>query len=190
MDGMTSLAILPFFVVACVGIAVAVTDVRSFRVPNKITYPFALGGIVFHLVTGGFPGLGMSLAGLAVGFAVLLFLHVLGAVGAGDVKLMAGVGAWLGVTSAVYLFAVAAAATVVYAVAVLIVQHGLYGVLVTTHIRMTQVGAMFKHLGEEERVEAVVKRTDRRQRLVPFGAMVGLGGIVMLVYACWGANVW
>ncbi len=189
VDGMSQLALVPFFVVACVGSMVAVTDVRAFRVPNKITYPFVLVGLAYHGLTGGLEGLGVSLLGMAVGFAVLLFLHILGAVGAGDVKLMAGVGAWLGATSAIYLFAVAAVATAVYSIVVMITQQGLYGILVTTHIRITQMGALFRHLGEEERVEAVVKRPDCRKRLVPFGAMVALGGIVMLAHACWSQSL-
>jgi prepilin peptidase CpaA len=182
VDGMNQLTLIPFFVVACVGCTVAVTDVRAFRVPNAITYPFVLAGLVYHGLTG---GLGMSLLGMAVGFAVLLFLHVLGAVGAGDVKLMAGVGAWLGASSTIYLFAIAAAATAVYSVTVLIMRQGLYGIVVTTYIQVRQIGTLFKHLGEEERVEAVVTQPDCRMRLVPFAAMVALGGIVMLVYACW-----
>lgn len=182
---MSQLALIPFFVVACVGCVVAVTDVRAFRVPNAITYPFVLAGLAYHGLTGGLGGLGVSLLGMAVGFAVLLFLHALGAVGSGDVKLMSGVGAWLGASSAVYLFAIAAAATAVYSVVVLVVRQGLYGVIATTYIQMTQIGTLFRHLGEEERVEAVAKRSDCRMRLVPFAAMVALGGIVMLAYACW-----
>jgi prepilin peptidase CpaA len=189
VDGMNQLALIPFFVVACVGCTVAVTDVRAFRVPNAITYPFALAGLAYHGLTPGGWGLGMSLLGMAVGFAVLLFLHLLGAVGAGDVKLMAGVGAWLGASLAIYLFAIAAAATAVYSVVVLIRRQGLYGIIVTTYIQMMQIGALFRHLGEEERVEAVVKRPDCRKRLVPFAAMVALGGIVMLVYACWSQSL-
>ena len=186
---MTQLAIIPFFVVACVGCVVAVTDVRAFRVPNAVTYPFVLAGLAYHGLTGGLGGLGMSLLGMAVGFAVLLLLHILGAVGAGDVKLMAGVGAWLGAFSAIYLFAIAAAATAVYSVVVLTMRQGVLGIFVTTYIQVTQIGTLIRHLGEEERVEAVVKLPDCRKRLVPFAAMVALGGIVMLVYACWSQSV-
>jgi prepilin peptidase CpaA len=185
VNDMTQVALIPFFVVACVGCTVAVTDVRAFRVPNAITYPFVLAGLAYHTLIPEAGGPLMSLMGMMVGFSVLLFLHILGAVGAGDVKLMAGVGAWLGAFSAIYVFAVAAAATAVYSVVVLVMRQGLFGIVVTTYIQMMQIGTMFKHLGEEERVEAIVKQDDCRKRLVPFAAMVALGGIVMLVYACW-----
>ena len=81
-------------------------------------------------------------------------------------------------------------ATAVYSVVVLTMRQGLYGIIVTSYIQVTQIGTLLKHLGEEERVEAVVKRPDCRMRLVPFAAMVALGGVVMLVYACWSQSVW
>ena len=80
----------------------------------------------------------------------------------------------------------AAMAGAVYSVSLLAWQQGLGGLVVTTQVKLMQVGTVFRHLGETERVEAVVKRADHRRRLVPFGAMIALGGIVILIHACWG----
>jgi prepilin peptidase CpaA len=75
----------------------AVYDVRYRRIPNWLS----LTGVVFGLAMNtflyeGWPGLRLSLIGLAVGFGVYFFLYMLRAMGAGDVKLMAAVGAIVG----------------------------------------------------------------------------------------------
>lgn len=76
----------------------AVSDWRFYRIPNWLTF----GGMLFALVYGSFaartPAAGAThaLGGLATGFAIMLPFYVLGIMGAGDVKLMAMVGAFLG----------------------------------------------------------------------------------------------
>jgi prepilin peptidase CpaA len=90
-----------------------VTDLRSRRVPNWLVLPFLLAGIVispwrhdwdgighgfWHGIGRGFNwhGLGQSFAGLALGFVIYGFLFWMGGMGAGDVKLCAAIGAWIG----------------------------------------------------------------------------------------------
>lgn len=77
-------------------IAAFITDIRTMKIPNELTLSAMLGGVLFHSLTGGLQGLAFSGKGLAAGFALLLVMHVIGAVGAGDVKLFGGIGAWLG----------------------------------------------------------------------------------------------
>lgn len=74
----------------------AVTDVWRFKVYNILTFPLLVSGLLYHLFTGGMSGLGNSTAGLLFGFGTLLMPYVMGAVGAGDVKFFAAIGAWLG----------------------------------------------------------------------------------------------
>ncbi|MFB5674407.1 prepilin peptidase [Paenibacillus terreus] len=76
--------------------AALVTDLRSMKIPNKLTLPAALGGLAVHAVSGGWEGMLFACAGLGTGFALLLVMYWMGAVGAGDVKLFAGIGAWTG----------------------------------------------------------------------------------------------
>jgi prepilin peptidase CpaA len=73
-----------------------VTDLRSRRIPNLLTFGGAVAGVLFHAVTGSTHGLLMSTGGWVVGLMVYLLPFLLGGLGAGDVKLVAALGAWLG----------------------------------------------------------------------------------------------
>lgn len=71
-------------------------DVRTGRIPNTLTYPAILGGPLLALLPWAGPDVTSSLAGLAVALAPALVLWTLGALGGGDVKLLAAVGGLLG----------------------------------------------------------------------------------------------
>jgi len=71
-------------------------DVRSRRIPNRLTGPALLLGIAVHAVWSGPAGAGGALLGALLAGAILFPGWLLGTMGAGDVKLMAAVGAWLG----------------------------------------------------------------------------------------------
>jgi len=159
----------------------AVNDVRYFRVPNVLTGLMLLTGIAYHATSGGIGGLQLSLLGALCGFGILIWAYVLGAMGAGDVKLMAGVGAWLGSVPTIYVFAVAAAGTACYSLVVLCWRGQLYQALQRIQLSLFQFRTIAKHLGADQRVEAVVKQSDRRLRLVPFAAMIALGVVAVLV---------
>jgi prepilin peptidase CpaA len=77
-------------------IVAAWIDGKELRVPNWITFPMVFAGLAYSSWVGGWEGLGQGLIGMCVGLATLLPLYAVGGMGAGDVKLMAGVGAWLG----------------------------------------------------------------------------------------------
>jgi len=84
-----------------VGIA-ATTDIRTRRVPNVVTFGAAGAAFVFFGVLHGTAGLAMSGAGWAAGIGLFLPLFLLRGLGAGDVKLLGAVGAWLGPMGAVW----------------------------------------------------------------------------------------
>jgi prepilin peptidase CpaA len=87
-----------------------VSDVRTRRIPNWLTGSTLLIGLLVNLFASGPPGLVAAVTGMAVGFLLLIPFYVLRAVGAGDVKLLAALGAVLGVQA---LLAVAAAGALV-----------------------------------------------------------------------------
>jgi len=169
-------------IVVVVAAVAGLSDVRTFKVPNRLTLPLAVTGVAYHTITGGPAGLKWSLLGALFGFGVLFGLYLLGAIGAGDVKLMTGVGAWLGVSTSIYVFAVAAAGTALYSIVVLLRRGNLSQAFTTIQITLMQLQTMGKHLGADERVESIVQRRDRLKRLVPFASMVALGAIVVAVW--------
>ena len=79
-------------------------DLKTRRIPNYLTLGGAMGGLGFQLGYHGLPGLLDGLAGLGLGFILLLGPYLLGGMGAGDVKASAALGAWLGLRHAFYLF--------------------------------------------------------------------------------------
>jgi prepilin peptidase CpaA len=74
-------------------LACAVGDLRSYRIPNRLTFGGVALGLGLAASTGSLPLAKAALAGLLIGFFALLPARVVGAVGMGDVKLLAAVGA-------------------------------------------------------------------------------------------------
>ncbi|QDU99208.1 A24 family peptidase [Lignipirellula cremea] len=85
-----------------------ILDLRTRRLPNWLTVSAFVAGVLFHTVTGGLAGLGISLTGFAVGFGALFVLWCIGGGGGGDVKMMGALGAWLGAPLTVIVFLVSA----------------------------------------------------------------------------------
>jgi prepilin peptidase CpaA len=89
-------------------IVAAVIDGLYLKVPNNITYPLILAGWLYSFAIGGWSGLVLSLLATFVGFACLFFLHLIGGMGAGDVKLLAGIAAFVGIEHTLWIFAATA----------------------------------------------------------------------------------
>lgn len=111
MDEMAALAELLWLLVTDPGtgallallVLAAVVDTRSLRIPNWITVPGMVYGLLYNATyaTSAAAGLTTAAFGLAVGLLLLLPLYVLRVLGAGDVKLMAMIGAFLGAAATV-----------------------------------------------------------------------------------------
>ena len=166
----------------------AVTDIRTFKIYHAVTVPLLLSGILFRVLLGGWAGLGDSLAGAFFGFASLLVFYVLGGMGAGDVKLMAGVGAWLGMPLTFHVFLAASLAAGVYAVALVVLHHGVGETLVYFQLSWLRLTTFTRRLGTESKIEDEVKRDDRRSRLIPFAAMILVGIFAVLIWDHVGAR--
>jgi prepilin peptidase CpaA len=82
----------------------AISDCRSYKIPNWLTFGGSAFALIYSAMVPFSPqlGLGWSLGGLALGLSLMLPLYMLGMMGAGDVKLMAMVGAFLGMTHTLY----------------------------------------------------------------------------------------
>jgi prepilin peptidase CpaA len=79
-----------------VGIAACIDDLRRRQISNWIPGAAFLSGVVLQTVEHGWRGTGSALLGTLAGAGVFLIFYLLGGMGGGDVKLMAGFGALLG----------------------------------------------------------------------------------------------
>ena len=115
---MPAISSVAFAALASGALVATVVDIRVRRIPNALTATMA--GIGVGLAASGVSGisLGASALGFILGFALMMPGHALGATGAGDVKLMAAVGAIVGPALVVSAFLFTAVAGGVLALAV------------------------------------------------------------------------
>ena len=111
-----------FIFFAAILILAAFSDIRQRKIPNLLTFSAILVGLAFHFSTGGLQGLFFSLKGLGLGFALLIPFYAGGGMGAGDVKLMSAVGAFVGTLQVFKIFLLTAASGGVYALGLMIVR--------------------------------------------------------------------
>ena len=91
---------------AGVMLTIVIADLRSMRIPNKLTYPAAIAGLVLHTVASvqnpqmpWYEGMLESLAGFGLGFFILFLGFLFGGIGGGDVKASAALGALSGLST-------------------------------------------------------------------------------------------
>jgi Flp pilus assembly protein protease CpaA len=163
-----------FLVLQAAVLAAAVIDARTRRIPNALTLPLVPAGLVLAAVWG--PGLSAGLLGATVAFALHFALWQLGLEGAGDAKLMIGVGAvggWelvLEATGWRYLLLIP------YAVA-----------LITALGRWASFGAAAQWtLLKAQGVDAGERPTPAH---VPFGPLVA-AGVLAAIHTSWLTDLW
>jgi len=158
---------------AVLGIAVYY-DLRFRRIPNWLTFPAMIAGIIYHTYVGGIPNFLLSLSCLLVGFGVFVVFYMFGGMGAGDVKLMAAIGALIGPKDVLYAAAYTAIAGGIYAVILLAARRenrtafSRYGIMAKTFV-------MTGHFAPIPRDESM-KTTP-----LCYGVAIAVGTIIVLV---------
>jgi prepilin peptidase CpaA len=111
-------------------------DLRTRRIPQALTLGGAAAGLAFHLLAGGWSGGLGSFAGWFVGIAIFLAPFALGGLGAGDVKLLGALGAWVGATQVIWLALYAGVAGGVMALLVALARGYLRTALTNVYVLM------------------------------------------------------
>jgi prepilin peptidase CpaA len=166
------------WVVSLILIEAAVIDGRSFRVPNWLTCHFLLAGLAFAGVTGGSDRLWWSTSGALVGLITLLPLYAIGGMGAGDVKLMAGLGAWIGPWLTLEAFVVSALAGGVIALAMM-AHSGELG----RHLIMTQqIGREILVIRNPNVLAEKAAERKPAMMLLPYGIPIAIGSLALFAW--------
>lgn len=162
------------WLVSIVLIVAAVIDGKILKVPNWLTFPFIISGWVVSLALGGLPGLGWSLLGTFVGMMLLLVLRNVGGMGAGDVKLLAGVGAWLHTETTLWVF-VATAVTGGVMAAWMIYRSGQW----FKHYAMArQIMEEWTTVRSPSKLSAIARERKPTMTLLPYGIPMCIGAIL------------
>ncbi len=169
----------PIWLLSAILIIAAVIDGWLLKVPNWLTFPLILGGWAAGAYCGGFSGLICSFAGTLVGLGLLLPAYAIGGMGAGDVKLMAGVGAWIGATATFYAFCVSSIIGGVIAVAMVLFRR-------RWHYHVLQ---FFKIVDEilvirsPDALSAIAAERKSTMLLLPYGIPIALGTIAYFFWS-------
>jgi prepilin peptidase CpaA len=152
-------------------------DGKELRVPNWITFPMVLSGLIYSTVVGG--SLSAGLVGMAMGLACLLPLYAVGGMGAGDVKLMAGIGAWLGWQTTLESFMVSVVVGAIMAV-LMVLFRGTWKKHYENFLTIFSEWVTIRNPYELSRIAAERKPT---MALLPYGIPICIGSISYFLYA-------
>jgi prepilin peptidase CpaA len=168
----------PVWLVSVTLIVAAVIDGTKLKVPNWITFPMILGGWLYSGVYFGWEGLGWSLTGTGVGLALLLPAYAIGGMGAGDVKLLAGVGAWVWGTTTFFAFSVSAIVGGVIALGMIAVRRNWLH-----HIRQfIAIGTEMLVIRDPSQLAEIAAERKSSMLLLPYGIPIAIGSIA---YFAW-----
>lgn len=166
----------PVWFVTITLVVAAVIDGLKLKVPNWITFPMIISGWIYSAAFSpyaGWEGLAYSLIGTVVGLALLLPLYAIGGMGAGDVKLLAGVGAWVWGTVTLYSFAVSAVVGGAIAIVMVLTKH-------TWYKHQTQFWMICNEIltvKDPEKLAAIAAERKPTMMLLPYGIPIAIGTI-------------
>ena len=165
----TLVALKLLAMLAMVG-AAAVTDLRERRIPNRVTVFGAGAGIALSAAeVGGFPS--SALLGMGVALAATFPLFALGALGAGDAKLAAAVGTFLGVQGLFALLIYTGVAGGLMGIASAVRRGVIIPVLIETKNVMVYAATLGRH-GALRTIE------DANAQTIPYGVAIAVGAVL------------
>jgi prepilin peptidase CpaA len=166
-----------FMTAVAVAVAAAVSDVSTRRIPNWLTYPALLAGLLLRFSFQGWSGLRSALLGMLVAGGIFMLFYMIRAMGAGDVKLMAAVGCLAGSHWVVGILLASAIAGGAMAV-VLMISKGRVSV---TLRRVLSVVAFHSTHGLKPHPE--INLADQSALRLPYGAAIACGTAYVFVAA-------
>ncbi len=160
-------------------------DYSQRRVPNWLNLSLIIAGFVVQAAYFGTTGLTAGLLGLLTGFGLLIIPWMMHGMGAGDVKLMAAIGVWLGPALTLYSFALGALIGGVTAVVMIVFT----GRLTKAWANMTVIMAKCSNTQTLFSEFGSAKSFGQTSQLLPYGVPLTAGTLVILaarMFGWWG----
>jgi prepilin peptidase CpaA len=167
-----SQAIVNIGLLVPLAIVIGYYDVRYRRIPNAFVLAALAGGLALNGIFGGLPGVVTSLGGCGLAFVLMFILHIFGAMGAGDVKLFAAIGAVTGAQLVVPTFLVVVLTGGLLAVVSIIRA----GTVVTTLHRVLQILVGLLPGWQMPKFAVPADRT----HTIPYGVAITMGSIISI----------
>jgi prepilin peptidase CpaA len=166
---------VPLVVLLCVA---AITDLRERRIPNWLTVLTVAGGLAQSVIWGVPVSPAQAFLGLLVGFGLMFIPFALGAMGGGDVKLLAGVGAWLGPLGALQVFALAALVAAAVALCQALAGGKLVKLMRNSMVLASSLAA-YNHVGRTD-LESQGRSLTAIDKPLPYAVPIGIGALIAL----------
>ena len=167
----------PVWIVSITLVVAAVIDGLKLKVPNWITFPMIIAGWIYSATfVAGFSwyeGLLYSVAGTAVGLALLLPAYAIGGMGAGDVKLLAGVGAWVWSKDTLYAFAASAIVGGIIAVIMVVLKRSWF----KHQSQFWMICNEILTVRDPEKLATIAAERKPTMMLLPYGIPIAIGTI-------------
>ena len=160
-------------------------DYSQRRVPNWLNLALIVAGFSIQGIYVGWAGIGTGFLGLLTGFGLLIIPWLMHGMGAGDVKLMAAIGVWLGPLLTLYAFALGAAIGAVAAV-IMILSTG------RLHMACANIGVILAKCSNRDTVFSEfgsAKSFGTSSQLLPYGVPLTAGTLIILaarMFGWWG----
>lgn len=158
----------------------AVTDCTSRRIPNWLSYTLILSGLVHSLTAATMVGVGGSLLGMLVGFGLAFVFFAVGAMGGGDVKLLTGVGAWLGPLGVLLVFVLEAVVGMAQAILQAAMQKRLVTVLRNSAVLAGSMAAGSTDVGIVSLPEPTEANARAMKQVLPYSVPVLIATVVVV----------
>jgi prepilin peptidase CpaA len=172
----------PVWVVSITLVVAAIIDGLKLKVPNWLTFPMIISGWIYSAAFSpfaGWEGLLYSVVGTVVGLGLLLPAYAIGGMGAGDVKLLAGIGAWVWGTATLYAFAVSAIVGGVIAVLMVVVRKSWF----KHQSQFWMIANEILTVKDPEKLAAIAAERKPSMMLLPYGIPIAIGSIAYFAAA-------
>jgi len=181
----TSTPLLQWGVVIGASTVAAVWDSLRHRIPNLLTGPLFLSGLIWATCVGGLDGAGESLLACVILAGPYVFLFLVAGGGAGDAKMMGAVGAWLGLANGLAALVGVSLAGVVLGVAFVIRRRGVKHVWIALAVGIGELSQRFSGSGGGKPRQGATMNSEPLAKM-PYGLAIWSG----VCLAAIGVRLW